>query len=363
MRGFFFPMSDICYYNETEFSELLSKPKEEVKSILIEQIKNGIIEYPLKDISETDMISSFKSLCDYSPKSFEHSHDVFSRYPYAYPLSGDYIDEGSQFNDCSNFFHQEARWKCDSINAPSPYRTWYTEKFLDTLLNCIWTLKFKELWKSDFRSMISLRKYIASQFKPNVAKSIYSHFNSKRVLDFSSGWGDRLAGFCATTDTEFYFGIDPNHAVQEGYKKQIDAYNVNKSFELVESPAEDVDIPENEFDTVYTSPPYFNVERYTQDGNQSWKKYKKLDKWLNEFLFVVLEKAWNGLKKDGHMIINISDVYSGHQVNKICDPMNDFIKELGGTYINGMGMKMAKRPNSKSHKDGVFVEPVWIWRK
>jgi hypothetical protein len=84
---------------------------------------------------------------------------------------------------------------------------------------------------------------------------------------------------------------------------------------------------------------------------------------LDEFLFVVLENSWKGLKKGGHMIINISDVYSGHQVNKICDPMNNFIKELGGTYVEGLGMKMAKRPNSKSHKDGVFVEPVWVWRK
>lgn len=356
-------MSDICYYNELDFAKLLSKPKEEVKSILIEQINNGTIEYPLKDITEEDMFRAFQNLCSYVPNSIQHSNDVFSRYSYEYPLSGDYIDEGGQFNDCSNYFHQDARWKCDSINAPSPYRTWHTEKFLDTLLNCIWTLKYKELWKSDFRSMISLRKYIASQFKPNVAKSIYTNFNSKRVLDFSSGWGDRLAGFCACPDTDFYYGIDPNHAVQVNYQKQVEAYNTSKICEFIEAPAEDVDIPVNEFDTVFTSPPYFNVERYTQDGNQSWKKFKKLDTWLNEFLFVVLEKAWNGLKKDGHMIINISDVYSGHQVNKICDPMNDFIKKLGGTFVNGMGMKMAKRPNSKSHKDGVFVEPVWIWRK
>ena len=236
-------MSDICYYNKSDFANLLTKPKNEVKAIIIEQIQNGSIEYPIKDITEQDMINAFNALCDYTPNDFVHSNDVFTRYPYSYSLSGDYIDEGSQFNDCSNFFHQEARWKCDSINAPSPYRTWYTEKFLDTLLNCIWTLKFEELWKSDFRSMISLRKYIASQFKPNVAKSIYTNFNSKRVLDFSSGWGDRLAGFCATCNTELYFGIDPNHAVQDGYKKQVDAYGVNKTFEFVESPAEFVKIP------------------------------------------------------------------------------------------------------------------------
>lgn len=357
-------MEDICYYNEKDFQDLLhSYSKDEVKKLLIDKILKGEIEYPLKDITEEDMLNAFKGLQNYRTKDIEHSDSIFSRYTYASELSGDYIDEVNSFNDCSNYFHQEARWKCDSINSPSPYRTWTTEKFLDTLLNCIWTLKFKSLWKSDFRSMISLRKYIASQFKPSVAKSIYEKFGAKQVLDFSAGWGDRLAGFCACENTQRYVGIDPNHAVQVNYPKQVEAYNVKKDFEFIEKPAEEVDIEKNAFDTIFTSPPYFNVERYTQESNQSWKKYKKLDMWLEEFLFNVLEKCWQGLKKDGHLIINISDVYSGHKVNQICDPMNEFIKKLGGTYVNGMGMRMAKRPNSKSHKDGVFVEPIWIWKK
>ena len=65
------------------------------------------------------------------------------------------------------------------------------------------------------------------------------------------------------------------------------------------------------------------------------------------------------------MIINISDVYSGHQINKICDPMNDHIAGLGGEYVGCIGMKMSKRPNSKSDIDTsmVFTEPMWVWRK
>ena len=32
------------------------------------------------------------------------------------------------------------------------------------------------------------------------------------------------------------------------------------------------------FDLIFTSPPYYTLERYTQEDNQSWKKYKKLCK-------------------------------------------------------------------------------------
>ena len=38
-----------------------------------------------------------------------------------------------------------------------------------------------------------LGTYIATQFKPVVAKAIYQMTNAKRVLDTSCGWGDRLA--------------------------------------------------------------------------------------------------------------------------------------------------------------------------
>ena len=111
-------------------------------------------------------------------------------------------------------------------------------------------------------------------------------------------------------------------------------------------------------------PPYFNIEKYCQEETQSFKRYKKFDDWLEKFLFKTIDNAWAALRSGGRMIINISDVYSGHKINHICDPMNDHIKELGGIDYEGLGMKMAKRPNSKAvGKNGVFVEPIWVWRK
>ena len=37
-----------------------------------------------------------------------------------------------------------------------------------------------------------LGTYIATQFKPIVAKTIYDMSDAKTVLDTSMGWGDRL---------------------------------------------------------------------------------------------------------------------------------------------------------------------------
>jgi hypothetical protein len=212
---------------------------------------------------------------------------------------------------------------------------------------------------------LHLRKYVASQFRPSAAKAIYQHFNSKHVLDFSSGWGDRLNGFLSCDNTESYFGIDPNDRLYEGYHEQTTSYCEDKKVEMFCYPAENVVMPKNTFDTVFTSPPYFNIERYTQSDNQSWKKFKKLDQWLEGFLFPVIQKSWDGLQHGGNMIINISDVYSNHTINRICDPMNDYISSLTGAEYKGtIGLRMAKRPNSKAtDKEGIFTEPMWVWNK
>ena len=66
-----------------------------------------------------------------------------------------------------------------------------------------------ELNASSYMGAFRLGTYIATQFKPVVAKAIYQMTNAKTVLDTSCGWGDRLAGFFAS-DAEEYYGCDPN---------------------------------------------------------------------------------------------------------------------------------------------------------
>ena len=64
-----------------------------------------------------------------------------------------------------------------------------------------------QLDEKSYISAFRLGTYIATQFKPVVAKAIYDITNDKTVLDTSCGWGDRLAHFFVASDAEEYYGI------------------------------------------------------------------------------------------------------------------------------------------------------------
>jgi len=359
--------------NELKISEIdwsnikKTYEKEEIKLAISDVIKDLPLPYAV--ISYDEVVQDFLNLKHLDSFTLGKQGDWFSRYDYDRPFSQNIIGTSRIGNNCSNYFHQVNRWKCNSINSPSPERTWDTEKFRLTLLNGLWTQKAKRIDNSVLRSCIALRKYIASQFRPSSAKFVYETFQAKKVLDFSSGWGDRLAGFYGSSQTEYYLGVDPNTNLMMDYYDQMYCYEQfaknNKQAEIINSPFEDVtNLKDDYFDLVFTSPPYFRVERYTEEDTQSWKRYKKLDVWLEKFLFDSLEKAWQALKSGGHLVVNISDVYMNHTINQICDPMNNFIEnKLKGTNFRTIGYQMAKRPNSKSDKTGIFCEPVWVWRK
>lgn len=333
-----------------------------------DEILNGNIKLPLRDLTENDAMNSFLNLYSYDVGDFEYSK-TYSKYEYKLPISDKFIPCGVEGNVASDYFQQENRFYCGSSVAPSPYRTWHSREFLYGALSSLWSMKHDYVSMSTLRTCISLRKYIASQFKQTVAKFIYTKYKSENVLDFSSGWGDRLCGFYATKNTKKYIGIDPNKKVYDSYFKQIEFYNkfVNGKFvELYNSPAEDVILDSEIVDTVFTSPPYFNREKYSDDENQSYKKYNKIDKWLEGFLYPTLNMSCNALKYGGYMIINISDVYTNGEVRKICDPMNEYLSNIGMEFEEAYGLPMSKRPNNTYVKDideGTFVEPIWVWRK
>ena len=53
----------------------------------------------------------------------------------------------------------------------------------------------QDLTPDTYTMSFRLGTYIATQFKPVVAKTIYEMSEAKTVLDTSMGWGDRLTAF------------------------------------------------------------------------------------------------------------------------------------------------------------------------
>ena len=365
-------------------------------------------EIPYAEISEEDALKDLRKLKGMRHNEILVEGEWFARegseYRYDLTFEGkqQYFRRINTGNSASNYFQQKNRWSVDGTIAPGPERTWGSEKFMTSLMGAAYTLKLPSINRNTFRTMIGLRKYICSQFKPNVAKVLYDKLNSKSILDFSAGWGDRLAGFYGSETGEFYLGIDPrkeNHPIYhkqaEFYEKHRTMFEVDKKTLFIESPAEDFEYKENMYDTVFTSPPYFGVERYSYDDTQSWVRYKTIDEWNEKFLQKTLKKLWCSVKSGGYILINISDVYAssgakqkrlnsnGKQWLEICNPMNDFLSTLSDSEYQGcIGMEMAKRPNSggagtasddrfteeslelaEQTKEKTFCEPIWIWKK
>lgn len=366
--------------------------KEELTQLISDAMVS--VDFPFKKITLEDALKDFENLQKFDATTLIKQGKCFTKRDYTWGISDTYIDQNNIGSTASNYFHQEARMKCDSINSPSPFRVWNTEKFRKNMLKNLWSMPTNNGINSDrLRQAMSLRNYVASQFKPSAAKAVYTYFNSEEVLDFSSGWGDRLAGFAACPQTKRYVGVDPNIGLISGYAEQEKHYKVDKIFSRFINCAEDMLFLPNSFDTIFTSPPYFDIERYTQDVTQSWKRYKGVihigqphpitgkytdgipQNWLDNFLCKAINNAWSALKPTGILAINISDVYCHHLWQHICDPMNDYISLLpNAEYLGTIGYRMAKRPNSlvdecsvkqsqKPEIGKVYIDPIWIWRK
>lgn len=383
-------------------------PKDEVK----EKLAEIFMEYPLPYATDKYTIEDARN--DYMKLKGIRYHELIkegkwfqrqsreSKYSLTYDGKPIYFKRYNLGNLSSNFFQEKNRWSICSSGYPGPARTWRTKSFMVSLMGAAYTLKLPQVGKKELRVMIGLRKYIASQHKPNVTKALTEFFGSEKMLDFSAGWGDRLSGACASETITHYVGIDPRKENHPLYKQQAEFYQKHTTFfenptkvDLHQSPAEDFDYSDYQdyFDLVFTSPPYFNVERYGDDDTQSWIRYESINAWNEYFLHKSLEKIIPTLKKGGKMAINIADVYTsekgggGKDWKEITQPMCKFLESKGLIYKGCIGMEMAKRPNSggagtvkqtehnqnqykeetlknsEENQDKTFCEPIWIFEK
>ena len=377
------------FYNMEPYLEIDEKDWEYIKETfdkddVKESLATVAMTYPLPypDLTEKKAYKDFQKLKGMKWNEIIVEGEWYAREgtEYTYNLNYDkkqlYLRRLNAGNISSNYFQIENRWSVDGSVSPGPKRTWENNKFMTTLMGSAYSLKMPKITKNILRTMIGLRKYICSQFKPNVAKIIYDMFESENILDFSMGWGDRLAGFYASEHGKHYVGLDPrkeNHPIykeqSEFYEKHLGFFEHDRKSEFHCSPAEDFDFTQYKdyFNLVFTSPPYFSVERYSYDDTQSWVRYKDINEWNSEFLHKTLANLWDSIKVGGYLLVNISDVYTNSKWStergwlEICNPMNDYLSKLG-TYQGCIGMEMAKRPNSggagtaKSYEGSVWTE-------
>jgi 16S rRNA G966 N2-methylase RsmD len=149
-----------------------------------------------------------------------------------------------------------------------------------------------------------------STFRPTIALKLIEHFGARSVLDPCAGWGGRMVGAIAADAR--YVGIDPHTAAVAGNNRFLETFRAltggRPQVTLITGCAEDVlpTLSRQVFDLILTSPPYFDLERYTNEPTQSALRHPTLELWNERFLRVMLDRAAALLRPQGVLAINTS---------------------------------------------------------
>jgi DNA modification methylase len=163
------------------------------------------------------------------------------------------------------------------------------------------------------------------------------------------GWGGRLVGACAV-DVPKYIGIDLNTSLKKPYTDMIKMLKplTDTKIDVRFKDALKVDYSKLDYDMVFTSPPYYNLEIY--EGTV--KKTK--DDWDDQFYKPIFTKTWTHLKKGGHYCLNVPrEVYE-----RVCLDIFGKADEL-------IPLVKAERKKVGEAKDPKkkYGEFIYVWRK
>jgi len=218
------------------------------------------------------------------------------------------------------------------------------KKFIQTMLTYYNDVKNKNNTKNEYivyKEVYNICISAINIMRPLNCMEIYSKYNAKRVLNFCAGWGGSAVA-AAALNLDAYYGIEINTCLQEPYNNMA-SYLKTKSatfFDMRFADAAEFDYGEFNYDTVFSSPPYYFIEKYA--NNAKYESKKDMD---DKFYKPAFTKSYNGLQKGGHYIINIcKEVY------------DNVLKQILGEAHEMFPLKKSKRQNE-------HTEMVYVWRK
>jgi len=176
-----------------------------------------------------------------------------------------------------------------------------------------------------------------TMYRPHMAKSIATHYTSKAVLDPCAGWGGRLLGVVSTG--AHYIGYEPNLDTYNNLVRLVKFLGIDDKVELYNLPAEKMD--DHIYDTVLTSPPYFNLEVYSDGDGQSENYYSTYDEWRDNWLKIIISKVTRRGAVSCWNVHNISKM-------KLMDDVVSIHEELGMCIDKSFSLTSSSRQTNQN---------------
>ena len=218
------------------------------------------------------------------------------------------------------------------------------KKFIQTMLTYYKDVKNKNNTKNEYIVLKEVYNICISAInimRPLNCMEIYTKYKAKIVLNFCAGWGGSAVA-AAALNLDAYYGVEINSDLKKPYDNMITFLQTKcaTKFENIICDAVDVDYSNMNYDTVFSSPPYYFLEKYA--NNVKYVSKKDMDEKFYRPLFA---KTHNGLQPGGHYIINVcKEVY------------DNVLKGLLGDAHESFPLKKSKRQNNHN-------EMVYVWVK
>ena len=203
-------------------------------------------------------------------------------------------------------------------------------------------------------------------FKPQNARALVEELCPVmwgNIYDYSAGYGGRLLGIGSSNMKYNYIGIDPNSETI----KYLNFFNecideaVGVKGTIIQNVSEEF-IP-NDIDLAFSSPPYFNLEKYSDEDTQCMVRYSTLDEWFSGYAEPTIENIYKSLNKDGIFATNIADYKTyGKKEYKVVDDWITVSERIGFRHVGTIKMMLNTRPGVGNNKlagrekyEGVYV--------
>lgn len=255
--------------------------------------------FPHFDLSEDDVRREFRRVKEYDYSNILVNRDVIKQLMHGLSLAWWKFPHAMEI-------------KCG--NMRTPMEVFQSDKLFMEVIH-------KRIRLGDNISDNGIKKMIkmftgtqcVSNFRPTAAKFIYDKYaGDGNVYDMSCGFGGRLIGAMASEKVKSYVGVEPSTKTYEGLweldKALRNICGIKKNIGLYKIGSEDFLLDDVKFDLCFTSPPYFDREKYSTEETQSYIKFPTQPEWMHGYLIRTLENCWYMLKDNGYLVINIADV-------------------------------------------------------
>jgi len=270
----------------------------------------------------------------------------------------------------NHFHHHMVKVRC-LTNQRSPYEQFIDDDLLKDSINR-WMELDNKVNPSGLRRILRTRDGVRSvvNFKPAIAKYFYDNYcpPDGKVLDPCAGYGGRLAGCIASNKGISYHGIDPMGETGVGNMRLASFYSRQRgiernwkfSFKFDLGCAEDVmpTLLDNNYDLVFSSPPFFDVEKYDTDPSQSYLKFPTYNKWCDGFLRKIAKESYRVVKSGGYVILNMKN----YKKMMIADDLCGYCREAGLRLVKTYKMRLANSEyNRKQDQIKYHTEPIMVF--